>query len=59
MTQGLGLTYTYTTELTSTYDQYGRVLTSTDADNRKTTTAYTPTTERSRRLWRSPIPPLC
>ena len=33
-TAGLGLSYTYTTE-TSTYDQYGRVLTSTDADNRK------------------------
>ena len=32
----------YTTEQASTYDQYGRVLTSTDADNRKTTTAYTP-----------------
>jgi RHS repeat-associated protein len=36
------LMYTYATQLTLTYDQYGRVLTSTDADNRKTTTAYTP-----------------
>ena len=44
VTQGAGLTYTYTTELTSTYDEYGRVLTSTDADDRKTTTAYTPAT---------------
>lgn len=44
VTQGLGLTYTYATVLTSTYDQYGRVLTATDADNRKTTTAYTPAT---------------
>ena len=43
-TGGLGLFYTYTTEQASTYDQYGRVLTSTDADNRKTTTAYTPAT---------------
>ena len=42
-TGGLGLSYTYTTE-TSTYDQYGRMLTSTDADNRKTTMAYTPAT---------------
>ncbi len=36
--------YTYTTEQTSTYDQYGRVLTAKDADNRTTTTAYTPAT---------------
>jgi RHS repeat-associated protein len=36
--------YTYTTEQTATYDQYGRVLTSADADNRTTTTAYTPAT---------------
>ena len=43
VTGRLGLFYTYTTE-TSTYDQYGRVLTSTDADNRKTITAYTPAT---------------
>src|SRR2546429_495205 len=34
--------YTYTTELTRTYDQYGRVLTSKDADSRQTTTTYTP-----------------
>jgi RHS repeat-associated protein len=42
-TQTFGtLTYTYATQQTDTYDQYGRMLTSTDADNRKTTTAYTP-----------------
>jgi YD repeat-containing protein len=41
---GLGLTFTYTTEQTATYDEYGRVLTSVDADNRTTTTAYTPAT---------------
>jgi RHS repeat-associated protein len=28
----------------STYDEYGRVLTATDADNRTTTTSYTPAT---------------
>ena len=28
----------------ATYDEYGRVLTSTDADNRTTTTSYTPAT---------------
>ncbi|HEY2505822.1 MAG TPA: RHS repeat-associated core domain-containing protein [Streptosporangiaceae bacterium] len=39
-----GSTPQFTTESTATYDEYGRVLTSTDADNRKTTTAYTPTT---------------
>jgi RHS repeat-associated protein len=33
---------TFTTVATDTYDEYGRVLTSTDADNRTTTTAYTP-----------------
>jgi RHS repeat-associated protein len=38
------LAYGYTTVQTSTYDQYGRVLTATDADNRTTTTAYTPAT---------------
>jgi RHS repeat-associated protein len=41
---GLLLTYGYATELTRTYDEYGRVLTSTDADSRKTTTVYTPAT---------------
>jgi RHS repeat-associated protein len=41
---GLGLTYTYADQGAATYDQYGRVLTSTDADNRTTTTAYTPAT---------------
>ena len=35
-------TYTYATELTRTYDQYGRILTSKDADNRQSITAYTP-----------------
>jgi RHS repeat-associated protein len=34
----------YTTESTATFDEYGRTLTSTDADGRKTTTAYTPAT---------------
>jgi RHS repeat-associated protein len=32
----------YATQATATYDQYGRVLTAADADNRTTTTAYTP-----------------
>ncbi|MDQ2812565.1 MAG: hypothetical protein M3Z75_12015 [Actinomycetota bacterium] len=41
---GLGLTFTYSTEQTATYDEYGRVLTSVNADNRTTTTAYTPAT---------------
>ncbi|MGD0603158.1 MAG: RHS repeat-associated core domain-containing protein [Streptosporangiaceae bacterium] len=40
----IGFQFTFTTEETATYDQYGRVLTSTDADNRTTTTAYTPVT---------------
>jgi RHS repeat-associated protein len=44
VSQTIGLNYSYTTVQTSTYDQYGRVLTATDADNRKTTTAYTPAT---------------
>jgi RHS repeat-associated protein len=34
----------YTTESASTYDEYGRVLTATDADQRETVTAYTPAT---------------
>lgn len=34
----------YTTESTATYDEYGRILTSTNADGKTTTTAYTPTT---------------
>jgi RHS repeat-associated protein len=42
-TNGLNIGFTYTPASTSTYDQYGRVLTSADADNRTTTTAYTPT----------------
>ena len=33
-----------TVSVSSTYDAYGRVLTSTDADQRKTITAYTPAT---------------
>src|ERR1035441_4269854 len=40
----LGFQFTFTTEETASYDEYGRVLTSTDADNRTTTTAYTPAT---------------
>ncbi|MGW1875658.1 RHS repeat-associated core domain-containing protein [Streptomyces sp. NPDC001975] len=39
-----GATPTFTTMATSTVDQYGRTLTATDADNRKTSTVYTPTT---------------
>jgi RHS repeat-associated protein len=39
-----GTTPAYTTETTATYDEYGRRLTATDADNRKTTTSYTPAT---------------
>ena len=39
-----GSTPVYTTESTATYDEYGRVLTSTNADNDTTTTAYTPAT---------------
>ncbi|WP_308288877.1 RHS repeat domain-containing protein [Streptomyces humicola] len=39
-----GSTPTYTTQSTTTVDEYGRTLTSKDADNRTTTTAYTPTT---------------
>jgi RHS repeat-associated protein len=39
-----GSTPAYTIESTSSYDEYGRVLTATDADNRKTTTSYTPAT---------------
>jgi RHS repeat-associated protein len=37
-------TLTWETTSTSTYDEYGRVLTATDADNRTTTTAYAPAT---------------
>jgi RHS repeat-associated protein len=39
---GTTLTWTYQTSNTSTFDEYGRVLTAKDADNRTTTTAYTP-----------------
>jgi RHS repeat-associated protein len=38
-----GSTPMFTAEATSSYDKYGRVLTSEDADKRVTTTAYTPT----------------
>jgi RHS repeat-associated protein len=37
-------TPTYTMQSEATVDEYGRALTSTDADNRVTTTAYTPAT---------------
>ncbi|MFF4121063.1 RHS repeat-associated core domain-containing protein [Streptomyces sp. NPDC001714] len=37
----------YVTALKNTYDSYGRELTETDADNRVTTTAYTPATGAS------------
>jgi RHS repeat-associated protein len=37
-----GATPVYTTQSIATYDEYGRVLTATDADNRETITAYTP-----------------
>ncbi|MGH3403727.1 MAG: RHS repeat-associated core domain-containing protein [Streptosporangiaceae bacterium] len=33
-----------TTQSSGTFDEYGRVLTATDADNRTTTTSYTPAT---------------
>jgi RHS repeat-associated protein len=39
-----GSTPSFTVESTATFDQYGRKLTSTDADGRTTTTAYTPAT---------------
>lgn len=39
-----GTTPTWTTESASSYDEYGRVLKVSDADNRPTTTAYTPAT---------------
>ncbi len=39
-----GSTPNFTTMGSKTMDEYGRVLTSTDADNRTTTTAYTPAT---------------
>ena len=38
------LNWTYQTTDTSTFDEYGRVLTSEDADSRTTSTAYTPAT---------------
>ena len=39
-----GSTPTFTTQKRATYDEYGRVLTVADADNRTTTTSYTPAT---------------
>ena len=39
-----GSTPVYAMQSKATYDSYGRVLTSTDADSRTTTTAYTPAT---------------
>ena len=39
-----GSTPNYVTTSTSTFDQYGRVKSATDADNRTTATAYTPAT---------------
>ena len=39
-----GSTPNYTMQSKDTYDSYGRVLTSTDADSRTTTTAYSPAT---------------
>jgi YD repeat-containing protein len=39
-----GTTPVFTTESTGTFDEYGRPLTTTDADNRTTTTSYTPAT---------------
>jgi RHS repeat-associated protein len=38
------VTPVFTTQSSKTYDEYGRVLTSTDADNRTTKTSYTPAT---------------
>jgi len=40
----LPLSFTYIPAQTATYDEYGRALTSADADNRTTATAYTPAT---------------
>ncbi|WP_104819780.1 colicin E3/pyocin S6 family cytotoxin [Kitasatospora sp. MMS16-BH015] len=37
-----GTTPVYVTDATATYDAYGRTLTSTDVNNRSTTTEYTP-----------------
>jgi RHS repeat-associated protein len=39
-----GFSYTFGSTDTYTYDEYGRALTATDADNRTTTTTYTPAT---------------
>ncbi len=39
-----GATPVFTTQSTATYDEYGRKLTSADADNRTTKTSYTPAT---------------
>jgi RHS repeat-associated protein len=39
-----GSSEVFTTESTATYDEYGRVLTSTDADGNTATTAYSPPT---------------
>ena len=39
-----GSTPTFTMQSAGTFDEYGRALTSTDADNRSTTTNYTPAT---------------
>lgn len=39
-----GSTPVFATKSSGTFDEYGRVLTSTDADNRTTTTSYSPTT---------------
>jgi RHS repeat-associated protein len=39
-----GTAEVFTTQSATTYDEYGRVLTSTDADGNTTTTSYTPAT---------------
>jgi RHS repeat-associated protein len=44
VTSYTGTTPVFTTESTATFDEYGRPLTTTDADNRTTTTSYTPAT---------------
>ena len=49
-----GSTPVYTTSPTATYDEYGRMLTTTNADGDNTTTAYTPATGAEPTSIRSP-----
>ncbi|MFC4036691.1 RHS repeat-associated core domain-containing protein [Streptomyces polygonati] len=52
-----GSTPVYTTEASTTVDEYGRSLTSTDADQRTVSTAYTPATgaEPTTITWTDPL----